>query len=47
MAAKGEKKTRTATQKKISGFHSAAFEAGLLPKLGKKRSKARTAHKFK
>lgn len=35
MAAKGEKKTRTATKKKTSGFHSTAFEAGLLPKAGK------------
>lgn len=35
MAAKGEKKTKTATKKKTSGFHSAAFEAGLLPQAGK------------
>jgi hypothetical protein len=35
MAAKGVKKTKTATQKKISGFHSAALDAGLVPQAGK------------
>lgn len=35
MAAKGVKKTKTATKKKISGFYSAACHAGLLPQAGK------------
>lgn len=35
MAAKGVNKTKTATNKKISGFHSAACDAGLLPQVGK------------
>lgn len=35
MAAKGVKKTKTATKKKISGFHSAALDAGLVPQAGK------------
>lgn len=35
MAAKGVKKTKAATQKKISGFDSAAGDAGLVPKAGK------------
>lgn len=35
MAAKGVNKTKTATNKKISGFHSAACDAGLLPQAGK------------
>lgn len=35
MIAKGVKKTKTAAKKKISGFHSAALDAGLVPQAGK------------